>query len=420
MRAEILITGQEVISGDIIDSNSAHIARALEGIGIKVTRHHCVGDEMEPLVDAIKEISRRANVAVVTGGLGPTADDITADAAAAAAGVELALNTTALSVIEAYFKARKRPMSAANKKQAMLPAGAVSLNNPVGTAPGFHLNIGRCSFFFIPGVPFEMQTILSDAVIPKINQIAGARKQVNLARVISVFGQAEAQIGERLSNLTIEFPEIRLGIRAKFPEIYVKLNAHGKEVKKMKKQIEAASDWVLDQMGDNAFSAEGKPMEAVVGERLVAIKATLAVAESCTGGLISHWLTNVPGSSGYFLFAGVTYSNKAKTKVLGVSLETLDRYGAVHVETAKEMAVGAKRVSGATYGLATTGIAGPSGGTGDKPIGTVCVGLATPHNVDGYRYFFPSNRRSQNKKIFAMAALYLLRKELLKPISKAI
>ena len=420
MRAEILITGQEIISGDIIDSNSAQIAQALEGIGIKVTRHHSVGDDMAGLVDTIKAISRRANVAVVTGGLGPTPDDITADAAAAAADVDLALDTAALSVIEAFFKARQRPMSAANKKQAMLPAGAVSLNNPVGTAPGFHLDIGRCSFFFIPGVPFEMQTMLSDVVIPKINEIGGARKHVNLARVISVFGQAEAQIGERLSNLTIEFPEIRLGIRAKFPEIYVKLNAHGKEVKKMKKQIEAASDWVLDKMGDSAFSAEGKSMETVVGEHLMAKNATLAVAESCTGGLISHWLTNVPGSSDYFLFAGVTYSNEAKTNVLGVSFETLDKHGAVHVETAKEMAVGAKRVSGATYALATTGVAGPSGGTADKPVGTVCVGLATPHNVIGHRFFFPSNRRSQNKKIFAMAALDLLRKELLKPISKAI
>ena len=413
MKSEILITGQEIIAGDVVDSNSAQIAHALESIGLKVTRHNCVGDHMQDLIDAIKEISRRANVVVVTGGLGPTPDDITAEAAAASAGVELVLDTAALSAIDAFFKARRRPMSASNKKQAMLPAGAECLPNPVGTAPGFHMKIGRCSFFFIPGVPFEMRTMLSDVVIPKLKKMGEGRKTVNLAKVVSVFGLGEAEVGERLASLTIQFPEICLGIRAKFPEIYVKLNAHGKDIKKIKGQIEAASDWVLKQMGDNAFSSDGESMEAVVGQLLMARNETLAVAESCTGGLISHWLTNIPGSSDYFLFGGVTYSNEAKTSVLGVSLKTLDEYGAVHVETAKEMAEGVKRVSGADYGLATSGIAGPAGGTADKPVGTLCIGLSTPHDVNGFRFFFPSNRRSRNKKIFAMTALDLLRKELM-------
>lgn len=413
MKAEILITGQEIIAGDVVDTNSTLIAQALAGVGVQVIRHHSVGDDMQRLVDQIRAISRRANIAVVTGGLGPTFDDITADAAAAAAGVELVLDPASLAAVETYFKVRKRPMSASNKKQAMLPAGAECLRNPIGTAPGFHLKIGECSFFFMPGVPSEMQRMLADRVIPKIMEMAGHHESVNLTKVISLFGSAEAVVGEKLSDLTAKFPEIALGIRAKFPEIYVKLTVYGKDATALNKRIAMAADWVVDRMGDHVISPDGKSMEAVVGEGLAGKNATLAVAESCTGGLISHLLTNVPGSSNYFLFGGVTYSNEAKMDVLGVSAKTLDTYGAVHVETAKEMASGVQRVCGAGYGLATSGIAGPSGGTADKPVGTVCIGLATPNNVNGYRFFFPFNRRSRNKKIFAMTALDLLRKELL-------
>jgi len=420
MFAEILITGQEIISGDIVDSNSVRIAQMLEEVGLKVTRHHCVGDDIEGLIDVIKEISMRANIAVVTGGLGPTPDDITAEAAAKSAGIKLVLDTSALMSIEAFFKVRKRSVNVSNKKQAMLPSGAECLNNPVGTAPGFYLEIGRCSFFFIPGVPFEMRTMLSDSVIPKIGEMIGSRKQVNLVKTISIFGLTESEIGEKLSSLASEFPEICLGIRAKFPEIYAKLYCHGKDSKRLGQRIEKASDWVLNQMGDKAFSSKGKSMEAVVGGLLAREKATLSVAESCTGGLISHWLTNIPGSSDYFLFAGVTYSNDAKMNVIGVSSKILNQYGAVHEETVKQMATGVKRVSGATYGLATSGIAGPSGGTEDKPVGTVCIGLATPYAAKGFRFFFPFNRRSRNKKIFAMTALDLLRKELLSEPSRYI
>jgi nicotinamide-nucleotide amidase len=304
-------------------------------------------------------------------------------------------------------------MSASNKKQAMLPAGAERLHNPVGTAPGFHLKIGQCSFFFMPGVPSEMERMLDDKVIPKITALGGERQSLNMVNVVSLFGIPEAVVGERLSVLSAEFPKVGLGIRAKFPEIYVKLSVYGKDAAGLNKRLAAATAWAVERMGDHVISAVGKPMETVVGELLAANETTLAVAESCTGGLVSHLLTNVPGSSDYFLGGAITYSNEAKQSVLGVALETLEKYGAVHEETAKEMAVGAKRISGAGYGLATSGIAGPSGGTVDKPVGTLCVGLATPDAAKGYRFFFPFNRRSRNKSIFAMTALDLLRKELL-------
>jgi len=412
MIIEILATGDEIRTGAAVDSNSAHIAQVLEHAGLEATRHTCVGDEMDMMVSILKEIGSRADVAVVTGGLGPTVDDITAAAAAKAKGVERVLNRSALRVVENFFKSRKRDMGPSNKKQAMLPMGAESLNNPIGSAPGFFLKIDRCSFFFIPGVPFEMKRMLSDEVLPRIRKLGGGTSELSLVKTLSTFGLAESVIGELLTGLSEEFPEITPGFRSKFPEIQVKLYIRGKDDQILRKILEEASLWVLGKLGENIFSMDGSSMQTVVGGHLTAKQATLAVAESCTGGLISHLLTNVPGSSGYFLFSGVTYSNQAKTKVLGVSSEILKQYGAVHEETVKQMAQGVRQVAGATYGLATSGIAGPDGGTDEKPVGTVCIGLATPNDVKGFGFVFPFNTRLMNKRIFAMKALDLLRREL--------
>ncbi|MBU0986965.1 MAG: competence/damage-inducible protein A [Proteobacteria bacterium] len=413
MIAEILATGHEILTGALIDSNSAHIARALEEAGLEVVRHTCVGDDMDSLVVAIREIGSRADIAVVTGGLGPTSDDITAAAAAQAAGKELVLDDTALNWVEDAFRARKRFMSPSNKKQALLPNGAESLFNPVGTAPGFLITIGKCTFFFLPGVPFEMERMLAETVVPRIEKLQGADRQVSRVKNIATFGLTEAAIGERLAGLTEKFPNIRLGIRAKFPEIQVKLYGRGEDEEDLCFCMENAFQWVLSKIGNRVFSVDGRSMEALVGDFLRRKKATLAVAESCTAGLISHLLTNVPGSSDYFLFGGITYSNDAKIKVLGISSEALQRYGAVHEEIVKAMAAGARRVGAATYGLATSGIAGPDGGTVDKPVGTVCVGLAVEGRTEGYRFYFPFGNRLMKKKIFAMSALDVLRRELL-------
>jgi nicotinamide-nucleotide amidase len=412
MITEILATGQEIITGTVIDSNSAHIAQALEEAGLEVVRHSCVGDDLDALVSILQEIGGRADIGVVTGGLGPTSDDITAEAAAKAAGVELALDPTALNAIEALFKARQRFMSPSNKKQAMLPAGFECLHNPVGTAPGFCLKIGQCVFFFLPGVPHEMQRMLADVVIPRIEKIQGIDKDIRMVKTIATFGLGEAATGERLDGFAAEFPDLILGIRAKIPEIQVKLYGRDRDEKSLCERMEKASAWVLEKLSRYVFSVDGNAMEIIIGELLGQNKATLAVAESCTGGLISHWLTNVPGSSGYFLFSGVTYSNDAKIKILGVSAETINRCGAVHEETVKEMAEGARRIGRATYGLATSGIAGPDGGSADKPVGTVCIGLATDSFAEAYRFNFPFGNRLMKKKIFAIAALDVLRHKL--------
>ena len=275
------------------------------------------------------------------------------------------------------------------------------------------LRINRCMFFFLPGVPIEMQRMLSDTVLADLKALRGDVSEFRMLTTISTFGLTESATAERMSDISGMFPEITIGYRAKFPEIQIKLYGRGKDKDFLRQCMVKARSAVLEEIGDNVFSEDDTPMEAVVGKLLLKKNATLAVAESCTGGLISHLLTNVPGSSNYFVFSGVTYSNEAKQKVLGVSPEVLEHVGAVHEKTAKEMAAGVRRIAESDYGLATSGIAGPDGGTDEKPVGTVCIGLATRQSTLGFRFFFPFNSRWRNKKIFAMKALDILRRELL-------
>jgi nicotinamide-nucleotide amidase len=351
-------------------------------------------------------------VAVVTGGLGPTEDDLTAEVAAAAAGVPLVFDPAALAQVEAFFKRRNREMTYSNRKQAMFPEGAVRLDNPVGTAPGFMLKIGRCSFFCLPGVPVEMKRMLADHVLPACARLQGSDRAVLRVRTVSTFGYGESVAGEMLAGFDDAFPDLKLGFRAKFPEVQIKIYGHHREEAPLEARMGEALEWILSRVGEKTFSARGDSMQKVVGDLLREKGATLAIAESCTGGLISDWVTDVPGSSDYFVFSAVAYANRVKEKILGVSAETLETYGAVHEQTAREMARGVRRIAGATYGLATTGIAGPGGGTAEKPVGTVCIGLATPEGEQSRRYFFPFPTRLMNKQIFAMTALNMLRREL--------
>ena len=413
MKAEILATGDEIRSGALVDSNSAYIAEVLEREGIEVTRHHCVGDDLKTLVVVLDEIAQRADVALVTGGLGPTEDDLTTEAVAQAAGLDLVLDKDALTTIEAFFKRMGRPMSRSNRKQARFPQGSQVLPNPIGTAPGFKTIINGCAFFCLPGVPREMRKMLAGVVTPQLISLSGNVRQFSLVRTLSTFGSTESMIGERLSGVTADFPEIRLGLRAKFPEIQVRLYIRGNNEARLNHRLDVVAERIGVKLGNKVFSDDGRSMQAVVGDLLIKKDATVAIAESCTGGLIAHLLTNVPGSSRYFLFSGVTYANEAKIKVLGVPSETIERYGAVSLQTVRRMAAGARRTANAAYGIATSGIAGPDGGTKEKPVGTVCIGLAGPNGVTAKRLYFPYGNRAAKKKLFAMAALDSLRRHLL-------
>ena len=413
MQAEILATGDEIRSGALVDSNSAYIAEKLEQNGLEVVRHTCVGDDLTTLAATLTAIGGRVDVCVVTGGLGPTNDDRSAEAAALAAGVTLERNAEALANVERFFKAFNRPMTTSNRKQADLPAGAQVLFNPVGTAPGFAATIAGARFFFLPGVPYEMKRMLREQVIPLLLAMQGDGVKHSRVRTITTFGLPESLAGEKAAGVEAAFPGVQLGLRANFPQIQVKLYGRDADPDRLEQCLTEASRWIVKQLGNHVISENGESMQAVIGKLLLEQSATLALAESCTGGLLANWLTHVAGSSGYFLFSGVTYANQAKVDVLGVAPHTLATCGAVHEETARQMAEGARRLAGSTYGLATSGIAGPDGGTDEKPVGTLCIGFADPDRSFGKRLFFPFGKRLMNKKIFAMAALDVLRKELL-------
>ncbi len=409
MIAEILSTGDEVRTGAVVDSNAAYIAAALEGAGLTVVRHCCVGDRIETIAGVLQEMGGRADVAVVTGGLGPTGDDVTAAAAARAAGLELIDDTKAMAVVEGFFHRRGRPVTATNRKQGRLPKGAVCLDNPVGSAPGFAMDLGRCRFYFLPGVPREMRRMLAESVLPQIDLRRGASHELRRVRVLTTFGLPESTLDDRLAGFEEQFSDIQLGLRAHFPEIHVRLYLAGSDEEHLNRREQEAAAWVADRLGTKVVSIEGLSLTQVVGHELTRQKATLALAESCTGGLLASWITDVAGSSNYFRLGAVTYADAAKQAVLGVRPETMGSWGAVHPRTTREMAAGVRRLAGTTYGLATSGIAGPAGGSTAKPVGSICIGIAGPEGEDSFAYRFAFDDRLTNKRAFAATALNLLR-----------
>ena len=413
MRAEILSTGDEIRCGAVVDTNSSFIALHLEDEGIAVRRHGCVGDDMNDMAAALQEISGRSKLAVISGGLGPTDDDVTAQAVALAAGVELSLNEEALQSIDTFFKNRKRLYSSANQKQALLPVGSVCISNPIGTAPGFHIEIQGCKFFCLPGVPHEMKRMLTKDVIPLIRKMMSLSDQPVKKKLITIFGMTEANVAERLTRFETLYPQLSLGLCAEFPEITARVRARHDFKVTNSYMIEDAARWIGLRLGDRILSMNGKSMAEVVGSLLRNRKFTLGVAESCTGGLIANMLTDVAGSSDYFKLSAVTYSNQSKVEILGVDARTIERNGAVHQETAAEMAAGIRLKANADFGLSTTGIAGPSGGTVEKPVGTVCIGMSSLAGTEARRYHFRFGNRELHKKIFAYTALNLLRKGLI-------
>ncbi len=433
MIAEILSTGDEVMLGDLVDTNSAYLCDRLKQLGLVVSQITARGDDIEAVKETVLEISRRAGICLVTGGLGPTSDDITAQACARAAGQPLKMHPQAYETMKKYFHRRGFALTPENEKQAMLPAAADVLINTCGTAPGFFFHLNQCLFFCMPGVPSEMRQMMETQVVPHITKVFSLTPNLHIRR-LTVFGLPESRVSALLQEFSDLFPHIRLGFRASFPTIEVKLvfDATGfrpesrkffdstiqgekdldAEENDPRAYFEKAGRWVLRQLGKKVVSLTGLSLEAEVGLLLKQRNQTLAVAESCTGGLISHLITEVPGSSDYFLLSAVTYANAAKIKVLGVSSETLAAHGAVHETTALEMAQGVRQVSGANWAVSTTGIAGPGGGPTQKKVGTVCIGLAGPGVADAGQYHFTFDDRSRNKKIFAAMALEVLRRKL--------
>ena len=413
MKAEIISTGDEIRTGTLVDTNTAFLAQELEDLGIEVVRHSTVGDDLEALRTLFCEAGQRADVVLTTGGLGPTSDDVTAAAAAKAAGVELEQNAEALHQMEAYYAMRKFRLSGANLKQSYLPQGCEVLHNQNGTAPGFSLKIGRARCFFMPGVPPEMKGMFNNAVMPKLISMLGQDTMIRTVWVCSCFGLGESTVYERLAEFEKFFPDLVLGFRASIPIVEVKIYANGNDAPMLESRLKEASLWVMAQLKGYVFAEGGKSLAEAVGDLLRERHQTLAAAESCTGGLIASQITDVPGSSEYFLLSAVTYANVAKENILDVKIKTLMDYGAVSPETVREMAEGARKAVNADYGLAISGIAGPDGGSPDKPVGTVCIAVATADNVIVRKFERNYGNRLRNKNMFAALALDMLRRVIL-------
>lgn len=407
-RAAILSTGDELTTGRIVDSNASWIADKLFEIGIDVTCVITVGDWPDRLEWAWREALGRADVVVSTGGIGPTADDLTSETVARVAGAPLRVHEPSAERIRRFFAAAGREMPENNLKQALMPAGAVVVENGLGTAPGYRLRAGDPWVVVLPGVPREMKPMMEEQILPWLRSQRG--DDVYVARVFQTFGITESGLDELVDGLVDE-REARVSFRASFPEISVRLVVHGAP-DEAERRLEALAVRVRERLGPHCYGEGAVTMEEVAGRALANRGRTVAVAESCTGGLVGHRLTNVPGSSAWMRGGVVAYANEVKTSLLGVPPSVLDAHGAVSPECAGAMAQGVRERLGADVGLATTGIAGPDGGTAAKPVGTVCIGLATASGTRTSRYQLWGTR-DWVKLLASQVALDWLRREAL-------
>lgn len=373
MTAAVLSIGTELTRGELVNTNAAWLGEELTKLGFDVVEHVTVDDHLDRIVTLTHSFAKKHRVVIVTGGLGPTSDDLTAQAVATAAGVELRRDESIVEGIRQKFKAFGRVMPESNAKQGDVPQGAEILPNPMGTAPGFAMTLGQARFFFVPGVPREMEHIFHESIVPAIAALADPRThQVHLR----TFGMTESGVAEALRGLEEAHEGLTLGYRAHFPEIEVKVHVRAESVAEAERRSHLIAGEVRTLLGHAVFGGRADSFAEVVGKALRDKGKTLAVAESCTGGQVGEMLTRVPGASDYLLLDAVVYANSAKEAVLGVTPEVLRAHGAVSSETAAAMAEGALRVAGADIAVSITGVAGPGGGTEDKPVGTVWFGLA--------------------------------------------
>lgn len=418
-KAEIIAVGSELLLGGRVDTNSLYLSELLAGHGIEVRFKSVVGDDVNDIGVAVTNATRRAKLVLITGGLGPTVDDVTREAVARVTGNPLRLRPRAFESIKMRLQSAGRTVSDNQRRQAFLPARAVLLRNPAGTAPGFALQWKQSWIVCLPGVSHEVRGTCSESLLPMLQQ----EKLLSLAietRTIHTFGLLEGEIDRRLKGIIPAANLFRLGLLASPLGVAVSLtrteNIQGtqegkRSVTKVEASLNSLVGAVIAELGQYVFSGNGQTMEEVVGQFLRERGWTIALAESCTGGLIAHRLTQVAGSSAYMDRGVVCYSNRAKIELLGVSESLLKKYGAVSAPVAKAMARGIRTRSSTDVGLSVTGIAGPGGGTADKPVGLVYVGLATSKESRTKEFRFHGERETIKLRS-SQAALDVLRRRL--------
>ena len=410
-QAWVVTIGDELLRGEIVDSNKSFLSERLLPLEIESSRHLTVADEPGAIAEALRDAARRAQVVLVSGGLGPTRDDITAEVAAETFGRPLVRDDRAIADMRAFFARFGREMAPNNAKQADFPEGAEVLRNPLGTAPGFMLEEGGALLFFMPGVPRELYRMMDEEVVPRLRAKLGMPGVVRAA-LLRTFGMGESNLDNLLDDLVRDDPDAQLGFRTSFPDNLLRVVVRAPDEAAAAARLEALLGQLRERLGDLVVGEGERTLERTVGELLLERGLTLAVAESCSGGLLANRLTDVPGSSGYLLAGYVAYSNRAKLRDLDVPAEDVEAHGAVSEPVALAMARGARRRAGADLGIATTGVAGPGGGTDDKPVGTVCIALDDARGSLAHRYQL-MNERDRNKQMSAHLALDWLRRRLL-------
>ncbi|AGC42806.1 competence/damage-inducible protein CinA [Myxococcus stipitatus DSM 14675] len=415
MRVELLCTGDELVTGLITDTNSPYLEARLFDLGVKVERVVLVGDVRSDIVQALREASSRADVVVVSGGLGPTADDFTLECAAAVAGVPLEEDARVLGWLRERYAARGVPINPSALRMARIPQGAEPVRNPAGSAPLVMLTLGGCRLFFLPGVPREYRALLDGEVLPRIQQSLESRsvRVFRAFRLLRTVGIPESELDLAVAPLVASHPRVVFGFRTHAPENHLKLMAEAPsqaEADAALAAVEADSRRVL---GARVFGSDTEEYAPVLLRMLARAGATLSVAESCTGGLISQQLTAVAGASATFLGGAVVYTEKMKSAWVGVPPEVLERHTAVSSQTAAAMAEGVRAACGTTYGLSVTGYAGPGGGTPDDPVGTVYCALAGPDMATRCERMSFSGDRERVRLFAASHTLEMLRQHLL-------
>ena len=409
MNAEVITIGNEILSGRIVDSNSAFIGARLSGIGVPLTWITSVGDDRDRIAQAFEQAWARADVIIVTGGLGPTHDDMTKLVFAEWFGRKLVLNEQVLEQVRARFAHRGIEMPSSNLDQAMVPEGVEALENRWGTAPGLHLEEAGKHVFLLPGVPREMKGLLEQCVIPILKR-SGFGRSI-LQHTLRSTGISESALYERLRDL----PGMdALAFLPGLAGVDLNITVQGDEERVVQAQVERMAAEIRERVGTFLYGEGDQTIEAVLGEMLMAKGWRIAVAESCTGGLIANRITDAPGSSDYFERGIVAYSNRAKVELLGVPEDLIATHGAVSVPVAEAMASGVRMRSNVNISLSVTGIAGPAGGTEEKPVGLVFMGVSTAAGTFSKKFQF-GNERWVNKQRAAQAGLDLVRRVLIEP-----
>jgi nicotinamide-nucleotide amidase len=416
MRVVLISTGDEILLGEVVDTNAAHAAAFLADAGFAIIRHHTCSDLLADIVATLSLALAEADAVITCGGLGPTSDDRTFEAVAQVLSVPLETNPAVLTILHERFQALGAPLTPNQERQALLPRGAEALDNPKGTAPGLAARAGERLLFCLPGPPVEYRTMLEGPVLTRLlaERERRGERTVFVTRILKAFGKGEGWIAHAIGDLEREVPGLTLGYQAALPEIFVKLRARGESRAPVARILDDAERLVRERLGPIVFSADGRSLPETLLELLAALGLTLAAAESCTGGLLGKLLTDLPGSSRVFVLSAVTYANEMKERLLQVPRAILETSGAVSEACAKAMAEGVLRLSGADLGVAITGIAGPEGGTPEKPVGTVFIAVGDSRGIAVHQRSFGLRDRDWIRRLAAHNALDLLRRHVLK------